>query len=60
MLWRFCICQTSVPGLLCFTGYVVGIPLCHMALKQNNVTYIELVWRLLLTTRCVPYGVHGI
>ena len=27
---------------MCFTGYVFGIPLWHMDLKQNNVTYINL------------------
>ena len=32
----------DILSLLCFTGYVVGIPLCHMALKQNNVMYINL------------------
>ena len=32
----------DILSLLCFTGYVVGIPLCHMTLKQNNVMYINL------------------
>jgi len=30
------------PSLLCFAGYLIGIPLCYLALNQNNVTYINL------------------
>jgi len=29
------------PSLLCFAGYLIGIPLCYLALNQNNVTYIN-------------------
>ena len=29
-------------ALICFTGYVLGLPLAHMALKSNSYMYINL------------------
>ena len=30
------------PSLICFSGYLFGLPLAYYALKQNNATYINL------------------
>ena len=29
------------PSLLCFSGYLIGIPLAHFSLKKNNVNFIN-------------------
>lgn len=30
------------PSLLCFIGYLIGLPLAHLALRSNSYTYINL------------------
>ena len=32
----------DIPSLMVFTGYVIGIPLCYLALKKNNASLINL------------------
>ena len=32
----------DIPSLLCFLGYVCGIPLCYVALNRNSVNLINL------------------
>jgi len=33
--------QTNFVFLIAFTGYAVGIPLCHLSFKKNNTTFMN-------------------
>ncbi len=34
--------QTNLVLLIVFTGYAVGIPLCHLSFKKNNATFMNI------------------
>ncbi len=42
----------DTPSLLCFAGYLCGIPMCYAALQRNSVTLINLYG-----TACSLFGV---